>query len=138
MALVQLRLDPSPRDLKWFGLILLLSFAALAGMAYLQFGSSRAASILLGVGGGLSLLYTAVPPLRRIMYVSWMRLVYPVGWVVSQVILVFTFYLVLTPTGWLVRLFGADEIAKKPDPDADSYWLDVEPVDPVSSYFRQS
>ena len=79
MAMIDIKRNPSSQDLKWFGLILLLCFAALAGMAYLQLGSTRASSSLLAVGVGLCLLYTAVPPLRRILYISWMRLVYPVG-----------------------------------------------------------
>ena len=34
----------------------------------------------------------AIPPLRLPLYFSWMRLLRPIGWVVTHVLLGFVFY----------------------------------------------
>ena len=53
-------------------------------------------------------MYYAIPNVRRLLYLGWMRVFYPIGWVVSHLLLAIVYYLVLTPIGLVMRLFGGD------------------------------
>jgi hypothetical protein len=62
----------------------------------------------------------ALRPLHR----AWMRLGAALGWLNTRVILTLVFFLVVTPTGLVMKLFGRSPLATK---QCDSYWKDVEP-----------
>lgn len=72
------------------------------------------------------LLITAVvaPSLLKPFYRGWMRLGEVLGWVNTRILLTLIFFLVVTPIGLLMRLFGRSPIAVA---RRDSYWTDVEP-----------
>ena len=55
----------SPRDLRWFGLLLPIFVALVGAIARWQFGAPAAATGIWSVGGALAALYWLVPPLRR-------------------------------------------------------------------------
>jgi hypothetical protein len=58
-----------------------------------------------------------------------------VGWCVSHVLLVAVYFLVLTPIGFLLRLFR-DPMELRFEREASSYWFPREAVD-SGRYFRQ-
>lgn len=64
-------------------------------------------------------------------------LAFPVGLVVSFLILAAVYYLVLTPTGLVMRPVGYDPMHRRFDAQAGSYWSPRQsPRDP-GRYFRQ-
>lgn len=75
-----------------------------------------------GVGGGLVVLGTLVPPVLRPIYVVWMGLAYALRLVMTPVLLTTVYVLVATPTGLLLRLSGTDPMRRHPESDSDSYW----------------
>jgi len=137
MALIELKTDPSPRELRIFGLLLLLFAGVVAAAVYWRSGSLDHATWVGGAVGGLAVVYLALPPLRRWIYLGWIYLTFPIGWVISTLLLGVTYYGVLTPLGLLMRLVGRDPMQRKLDPAASSYWLSRGPERPRSSYFRQ-
>lgn len=52
--------------------------------------------------------------------------------IVSPVALGILFFLVVTPTGLLMRLFGKDPLRLRFDPAADSYWIKRDPPGPAA------
>ena len=66
-----------------------------------------------------------------------MYAVYPIGWTVSHLALAVVYYLVVTPIGLLMRLFGRDPMRRKFDPSATTYWQPHESPDEPERYFRQ-
>ena len=44
------------------------------------------------------------------IYVGWMILAFPIGWTISQVILVVMFFGLFTPIGLIFRLLGRDPL----------------------------
>jgi len=50
-------------------------------------------------------------------------LAYFIGGIVSRVILTVLFYVVLTPTGLVLRLFGKDVLDQRFEKDRESYWI---------------
>jgi len=50
----------------------------------------------------------------------------------TRVILSLTFYLVLTPMGLIMKIFGRDPLNRRFDESAKSYWVPVDPDGPTS------
>lgn len=137
MAILDINLQPSQKDLRWFGLIILALFGAIGAVVLWRSTSLTAAIGLWSVGVVLCFVYYAVRPFRKPIFVGWMRLVYPIGWTLSHVILGATYYLVLTPIGLLTRLFHQDEVQQGFDPQAKSYWVEHNPGTSTERYLRQ-
>jgi hypothetical protein len=85
----------------------------------------------------LGLLGLIKPAALRWLFVTWMVLAFPIGWLVSQIMLLLMFYLLITPVALLFRLQGRDPLARKPAPERTSFWSPKKVPDDVRSYFRQ-
>ena len=137
MALIELKTNPTARDLKWFGLILLAFFGVVGGIVWLRSGSLAIPRIIWGAGVVRAAIYYAIPPARKPMFVGWSYLTYPIGFVVSHVLLAVLFFGVFTTVGLVMRLFGYDPMRKTFDRSATTYWVRHEESADVSRYFRQ-
>ena len=87
--------------------------------------------------GAVTALYYAVPPLRRALYLSWMYMAFPIGWVVSHAILAVVYYVLFTLTALIMRLVGRDPMQRRLEPDRASYWAEHRPDPDRTRYFRQ-
>lgn len=137
MAMIEIDRNPSPRTLLLFG-FLLAAFAGLVGwLLAWRFDAPEAARWVWIVGGALGLLCVALPPIRRPLYLAWSYAFYPIGWVLSHVLLAAIWYLVLTPIGLLLRLFGRDPLGRRRDPQARTHWVPYRSRSDADRYFRQ-
>src|SRR5262245_50897247 len=119
--LIALNLHPDERTLRAFGWIACAAFALLAlsawfGAALFRFAPETArpsvAGALLGMAvwsAGCSLLF---PRANRVLFVAISVLGYPIGWVVSHVVLALLFFGVFTPAGLLLRALGRDPMRR--------------------------
>lgn len=137
MALLEINRNPSRRDLAWFGVVLWLFFIVIGGVLGRALASDVTRNALWGAGAALALVYYAVPGLRRPMFVGWMYAAYPIGLVVSHVLLGLIYFGVVTPIGLLMRALGHDPMARRFDRSARTYWIEREQVSDVRKYFRQ-
>ncbi len=146
MALVKLDLNPDRKTLRQFGLIAFIAFGLLGGWTLfrgtlLGFELGTAASttgwMIAGVGLASGLLALLFPAPLRFLYVGLMVLTFPIGFVVSHVILMVLYYLVLTPLGLLMRVFGFDPMYRKLEPQAATYWNAKAPRTDIRDYFKQ-
>ena len=137
MSLVRIDFNPSRRQLAVFAVAWLVFFGAIGGAAFLRNGSPTAAAILWGVAAGVPAIGWAVPAVLRLAYIGMSCLAFPIGLVVSYVILVALYYLLFTPIGLLMRLCGYDPMCRRFDPAAPSYWVPREADDGASRCFRQ-
>ncbi len=137
MPLIEINKDPSARDLRWFG-ALLLAFSVMVGaVLWWRTGSSTAAAWVVGAGLLLAAVYYAVPALRRPLFLGWMYAAWPIGTVVSLGLLAVVYFLVVTPIGVAVRVFSHDPLRRAFDSGMKSYWVRRGPPSPASRYFRQ-
>jgi membrane-associated phospholipid phosphatase len=60
--------------------------------------------------------------LLKPIYIFWMKLAFILSWINTGLILFIIFYLIFTPIGLGMRLFGADLLDKKIDKHKKSYW----------------
>jgi hypothetical protein len=126
---------PTPRNLRWFAAGCLVFFSWLA-YRFLSGGHQLLGLIFLVLALVTGPLGLAKPGAVRWFYVLWMVLVFPIGWVVSQVMLAVLFYLVLTPAAILFRLRGRDLLARK-KPNTVTFWRPKHTPEDVRRYFKQ-
>lgn len=138
MALIDLKTNPSARELKWFGLILLAFFGVVGGLVWRGTGSLAVPRLIWTAAAILACTYYVVRPVRKPMYVGWSYLTYPLGWAVSHVLLAAVYFGLFTPVGLLMRLFGYDPLRRIFDKSAKTYWVRHEEQKDVSRYFRQN
>lgn len=79
---------------------------------------------LIAIAVVLLLAAAVAPSLLKPVYRGWMRLGEALGWVNTRILLTLIFFLVVTPIGLVMRLFGRSPIATA---RRESYWTDVEP-----------
>ncbi len=134
---MSIRKDPSPRELRWFGLALFCFFGILGGVIAWRTGSVEISRFLWGAGALLVVTYYSVPSLRRPIFVAWMTLTYPIGWTLTHLTLGLIYYGMFTPLALLGRLLGRDSLQRSFDRKATSYWIPRPPAPPPDRYFRQ-
>ena len=137
MALIDINWKPGRRDLRIFGLLFLI-FGGIAGTIFYFKGYPLLVSQILWIAaavvGVLGLLF---PPLVRPVYVVMMALALPIGMVVSTILMIVIYFLIMTPIGFLMRLFGYDPLRRRLDPAKASYWIRRAPPAEARRYFRQ-
>lgn len=85
----------------------------------------------------ISMVGLAWPPLLRGVFVVWMALVFPIGWVVSHLILIVLFYVVISPVALIMKVLKFDPLQRRRDPNAKTYWQPHSPASNAKRYFRQ-
>ena len=137
MSLIRIDHHPARRQLTVFGL-LWAAFLGVAGwVALSSFGSMPVAVGLWVAAGAVPLAGVAWPELLRLVYLGMAYAALPIGFVVSHAILAAVYYLLIMPTGLLMRLAGYDPMRRRLDPNVPSYWLERKSPDDVNRYFRQ-
>jgi len=137
MALLDIKKNPTPRELKTFGTMFAVFFALVGGLVWWQSGSRTAGLIVWAAAGLVILVFLLVTAARRPIYLAWSYALYPIGYLITLVLMAIVYYLVITPTGLLMRLFGRDPMSRKFQPDAASYWIARKEDASLDRYFRQ-
>ena len=144
--MIDINLEPDEATLRQFGWIAVAGFGFLALIAWnewLIFGlglgewRSRLAGafgLLAVLAGSFSLVY---PKANLPIYLGLTIAAYPIGFVLSYVILGSIFYLMLAPVGLFFRLTGRDLLNRRFEAGRESYWCDARSERPKESYFRQ-
>jgi hypothetical protein len=84
------------------------------------------------VSGVFLLLAALVPQVLAPANRLWTKFGMLLHHIVSPIALGILFFLVVTPTGLLMRLFGKDPLRLRFDPAADSYWIKRDPPGPAA------
>ena len=72
----------------------------------------------------------------RWIYCALMVVAFPIGFVISHVMMWFIYYVVITPIGLVFRVMGRDMLGRRLEPQKASYWHErSRPRDPAS-YFK--
>ncbi len=81
-------------------------------------------AVLAGLATLLLLVAWLTPQILHPANVLWMKFAYLLHRIISPLILALLFYGAFTPTALWIKLSGKDPLRLKPDPDANSYWID--------------
>lgn len=119
-------MDRSRKALRSFGCLVGGILLFIAGVLYWRAGWSAVPAVYVfgSVGGALLFSGVAAPSVLKPIHVGWMVLAVLLGFIMTRVILTLVFYLVVTPTGLIMRATGRDPLRRKLDKSASTYWLE--------------
>lgn len=140
--MVDINWKPDTRQLRQFGWISLVGFGIIGAAVGYKFGHFEnqtwtVPGILWGIAGLSAILAVIWPGGLRPLYWGLMCISAIIGPIVSTVALLLIFLLVFTPLALWFKIIGRDELRRKLDPNAESYWVDAPPTPKPASYFRQ-
>jgi len=75
------------------------------------------------VAAVLSIWGLAAPSTLRPVYMGWMRFGLVMNRITTPLVLGVIFYIVITPVGIIMKLFGRDSMLRKLDPEASTYGM---------------
>ena len=130
-------LDTSSKEIRKFGLVIAIALGVIGSFVYVKFGNFDVVGWLWGIGLLFLILGFILPSVLRPVYRIWMLLAYFIGGIVSRVILTVLFYVVLTPTGLVLRLFGKDVLDQKFEKNRESYWVKKDLLGHTKEQYRK-
>jgi len=138
MSIVQINRDPTRRELNQFGFIWMAFVTFFGVIAQFKLHNPSLARGLWVAAVVVPIVGWVFPRFMRWVFLGMSYLAWPIGFVVSHVVLAVVYYLVLTPIGLLMWLFGYDAMKRRFDPEAGSYWSE-RPASAAEArrYFRQ-
>jgi hypothetical protein len=145
--MIKLDLDPKARVLGQFAWLAAIAMPVLA--AFLTRGDARwyevaawpwTSPLVLALAGAgvlqLAAFLAGVPHLTRWLYVVLLVVTWPIGFVLSHVLIAAIYYLVITPIALVFRLMGRDVLGRRVDRTLPTYWRDRGAVPKPDSYFK--
>ena len=138
MSIIEVNRDPTPRQLKQFGFIWMGFVALFGAIAFFKLDNPSLARGLWVAAVAVPGIGWVFPRFMRLVFVGMSYAAFPIGFVVSHVVLALVYYLVLTPIGLVMRVFGYDPMERRFEREVETYWIERGPsaVDP-KRYFRQ-
>jgi hypothetical protein len=118
-----------------FGSFFAAVFAALAAYGAYKGWDGRLAVLAGTVSVLLLLTAIVVPEVLAPLNKAWFRLGIFIGRVVSPIVVGALFFFVITPTAFIMRLLGRDELRLK-RPNSESFWIGREPSGPTCDSFK--
>ena len=137
MTLVPINWRPDRKTLaefSEFGMFFLGMVAA--PLAYFR-GHPTLAAIFWVAGVAGRLIGLVRPEWLKPVFVGLTLATWPIGWVVSNLLMGLLYYGVITPIGLAIRLAGRDLLARKLDRAAETYWEPYNPDRGMDRYLRQ-
>jgi hypothetical protein len=136
MKWFHLPLKPTPRVLRQFAAAWLVFFLAVAAQQMFLRNRVTAAAVLAAIALiGLAGLWK--PSAVRWLFVGATVAAFPIGWVMTQVVLAVMFYVVLTPLALVFRWRGRDELQLRRRPGQTGFWITRCPERDVKRYLKQ-
>lgn len=131
---------PAPIDaakLKSFSRVMAAALLLFGSLGVYRHGFSRVPAILLGLAAGFACCGMLRPQWLAPVYRFWMGLASVLSWVNTRILLVLIYYLLVTPIGLCMRLFGSDPLRRRLEKDKPSYWLPGKPRPQPADYEKQ-
>ena len=116
-----------------FGLVFAAFFFLIALFPLLQGGLIYRWAIF--VSSIFLILALLTPALLRPLNRLWARFGIILHSLVSPIVLGIIFFIVVTPTGLLTRLFGMDSLRLRKNSSIVTYWINRDPPGPASNSF---
>ena len=124
------------RDIRKFGVIAFLFFGCLGALGFWM--KKPLPTYLFGFLSLLGLGFVLLPAFLRPIYDVWLKIAHFVGIIITTLILALAYYLVITPSALIKRIFGGRPLPIKPDHNISSYWVTrTEPVQPKERFIKR-
>jgi len=136
--MVKINRNPELGELRLFAAVFFpATFAVLGTVLGRKFGVWNIVYGVWAVVAVVAVVGAIVPRMMKPIYIGMTMAVFPIGWVVSHVILGAVYFVVMTPIGLVMRAAGRDPMERKLKPEAATYWEKRDTVTDKKKYFRQ-
>ena len=135
--MIDLNFNPPAKDLRIFAALQIVFFVVVAWVLHQRGYSGSTIGLVCVVSGLVGLIGMIAPTTIRWIYVGWMAAVFPIGWIVSHVLLGVIYFGVFTPYAVIMRIRGRDRLERRFDPAASTYWSPHKQEHESKRYFRQ-
>jgi len=136
MRLSDIDLHPDDRTLRQFAAACIVFLGGVGAWKLYRQGPAAATYALMIFGFAVGAVGLMAPRIIRLIYAAAMIVAFPIGWVVSRVIMTVFFFVVITPIGLLFRVLGRDRLRIK-HPACNSYWINRTEAESPARYLRQ-
>ena len=128
-------LKPTPRVLRQFAGAWLAFFLIWSAIAFWKRHNTPLSSIfavvaLIGIAGLIK------PNAVRLLFIVASIAAYPIGWLVSQIVLAAIFYGVITPIAFFWKMRGRDALQLRSQPKQTSFWIKRGPPPSPDRYLK--
>jgi hypothetical protein len=124
------------REIRKFGIIGTIFFVILFSVAIWR--DKTLVAYFFGALTVLSFGFILMPIKLKPIYVAWLKIAQFIGSKITILILTVLFFLVITPTALLKRVFGGRPLPLKPDSKAETYWITrLEPAQPRERFLKR-
>jgi len=137
MSLIAINHHPPRRQLHQFGILWLMFLGIFGALSWWKSGNHQAALILWSAALLVPILGWIFPHFMRIVFLGLSYAAFPIGFVVSHIILALVYYLVFTSVGILMRIFGYDPMERTFGSEDESYWKSRPKDVEATQYFHQ-
>lgn len=128
--------SPSSRMLQQFGWLAAVIFMGLAAYHYGIQERSLLGATLAVLGLLFGIVGTLKPSWLGPVFVTWMIIAFPIGWVISHLILLLIFYGCFLPLGMILRFSRYDPLQLKRI-EKTTYWQDRPSIRDIRRYLKQ-
>ena len=115
-----------------FGFVFTVAFLLIATVPFFTTGKTHYWALIAGSVVGLITLF--YPSLLKPFNILWFKFGMLLGAIIAPIVMMVIFFVVVTPIGLLMRIFGKDPLRLKKHPEVESYWIKREsnPENPSS------
>lgn len=137
MSIIRINKNPTGRQLAVFGVLWAVFFSLVGAWVRRRTGVTWAAQAIWALAVAIPLMGMVWRSVLRWAFLGLSYLTAPIGIVVSYVAMAAIYYLVVTPTGAILRLAGRDPLSRQFESTTTSYWIPRQANDSADRYFRQ-
>ena len=137
MPLIDGNREPTPKDLRVFGLTIVVFLGVVGALVGSRTGQWTIPIVVWSAALIQCALYYAVPSVQAMVFRAWIKALFPIGWIISYTLLAAIYYLIVAPIGLFMRLLGRDPLQRALDHGAESYWEPRIGEEKRSRYFQQ-
>jgi len=124
------------KDIRKFGLIALIFFGSLCALG--MWRQKPIPIYLFGTLATLGLGFLLIPGPLRPLYKGWLRVAHFIGKTITVILLSVAYYLVITPSAMIKRVFGGRPLPVKPSKKLTTYWVErSEPAQPRDRFTKR-
>lgn len=125
----------SNKEIRKFGCIALFFFGALSALGF--WVQKPVPTYLFGFLSILGFGFILFPFRLRFVYAGWLTIAHFIGRIITIVILTLAYYMIITPSALLKRLFGGRPLPVRPDKQASSYWTTREHTQTKERFYKR-
>tara|TARA_Y100001935_G_scaffold250594_1_gene250987 strand:- start:934 stop:1347 length:414 start_codon:yes stop_codon:yes gene_type:complete len=108
------------KEVRIFGITIGIILLVVAG--FLLYKEKDSFPSFIYIAGSFISLGFLIPIVLKPIYLAWMIFAVILGWFMTRIILSLLFFLVVTPTGLLIKMMGKDLLELKKQEVQGSYW----------------